>query len=452
MPQEPPERHLRLVLDDDLNLDAASLGAYAGWQAALAEAARAGPPPPRVLLAAHGGLVSQTSGEAFAGHVRELDEAGWTVTFITRTGLEEALDRLTNTHLFSGLVRVVGQLLALYRRSDPAAFFPLGAFSGNASGPVTAPTLDAQAQAREQRLLADLQGLIGSEAAGDSAEVRALVEHWQAHPADLRSAVKSAAQQTAVLLGQHTWQAVQPAVAPLLQGADRDQVSLSVQELRAALATTAAAAADPNALEAYLVEQVIRTVFPPPRTLWQQMKDRMAALVRPGAVGTALLGFLDGLPPLRVALVGHSLGGILLDHLERAAATLTPLRDRVEGVVYLAPANTLAFARQTPRLPHARYALMGLTDAEERTEVGQISPLIAGLYPRTVLYLISNALEDQRGTPLLGMQRYLTADSFRGRFQTVTWVPTPQIQHFTHTGFLSDPAIRAWVRGQLGLA
>ncbi|GAA5532568.1 hypothetical protein [Deinococcus aluminii] len=449
MPQEPPERHLRLVLDDDLNLDAASVGAYAGWRAALAEAARAGPPP-RVLLAAHGGLVSQTSGEAFAGHVRELDGAGWTVTFITRTGLEEALDRLTNTHLFSGLVRVVGQLLGLYRRSDPAAFFPLGAFSGNASGPVTAPALDAQARAREQRLLADLQGLIGS--AGDSAEVRALVEHWRTDPASLRSAVKSAAQQTGVLLGQHTWRAVQPAVAPLLQGTDRGQVSLSVQELGTALATTAAAAADPNALEAYLVEQVIRTVFPPPRTLWEQMKERMAALVRPGAVGTTLLGFLDGLPPVRVTLVGHSLGGILLDHLERVAATLTPLRERVGGVVYLAPANTLAFARQTPRLPHARYALMGLTDAEERTEVGQISPLIAGLYPRTVLYLISNALEDQRDTPLLGMQRYLTADSFRGRFQTVTWVPTPQIRHFTHTGFLSDPAIRAWVRGQLGLA
>lgn len=448
MTQAQPGRHLRLVLDDDLGLEPASEREYGAWKTALGEASRGGPAP-RVLIAAHGGLVSRAAGEEFAGHVRELYAEHWTVTFVTRTGLEDALDRLTNTRLFSGLVSAVGSLVALYRRANPGTFFPSGVVAPEASG---APLLDRHARAQEKRILTHLQTLTRQEFAGESAEVQALARRWQARPGELRSAVRDAARQAGVLLGARTWHSVQPQVGRLRPGPSADHISLTPPELQSALATTAAAAADPDALQAYVVEELIRTVFPPPRTIWQGMKGRMTALLAPGAVGTGLLDFLNGLPQADVSLVGHSLGGLLLDHLQRRAAALSPLRERIVRIVYLAPANTLAFARGTPRLPRALYALMGLSDTEERSEVGQIDPLLGGLYPRTVLYLISNALEDERNTPILGMQRHLSADPLRRRFRTVTWVPTPQIPQVTHDGFLRSPAVRVWIRARLGVS
>lgn len=448
MTQDLPARHLRLVLDDDLRLEAASEREYRAWRAALGSAPEE--PAPRVLIAAHGGLISRAAGEIFAGHVRELYAEYWTVTFITRTGLEEALDRMTNTHLFSGLVAAVSRLAALYRRADPGAFFPGEWAAREAVTPARSPTLNRRTRTQEGRILAHLGTLARPEFAGESAEVQALVRGWQANPGELSAAVRSAARQAGARLGARTWQSVRPQVERLLPRPPGPRVSLTPPELQAALANAAAAAADPNAWQAYVVEELIRTVFPPPRTLWEGMKDRMAALLGPGAVGTGLLEFLNGRSP-HVSLLGHSLGGILLDHLARRAVALSPLRERVARAVYLTPANTLDFARQTPRLPRAEYALMGLTDAEERNEVGQIDPLLSGLYPRTVLYLVSNALEDERGTPILGMQRFLPGDPFHRRFRTVTWVPTPQLPQFTHHGFLETPAVRAWVRERLGV-
>jgi hypothetical protein len=106
------------------------------------------------------------------------------------------------------------------------------------------------------------------------------------------------------------------------------------------------------------------------------------------------------LPRLEVHLVGHSAGSILLGHLMDA------LRERaltVDSCTLYAPACTVQFA-----LDHYEPAMTGgvlrkqdfhvelLSDAREMAD--RVGP-----YGRSLLYLVSRALEDQHKTPILGM-------------------------------------------------
>ena len=106
------------------------------------------------------------------------------------------------------------------------------------------------------------------------------------------------------------------------------------------------------------------------------------------------------LPRLEVHLVGHSAGSILFGHLLDAlgARSLT-----VDSCTLYAPACTVQFA-----LDHYEPAMTGgvlrkqdfhvelLSDAREMADS-------VGPYGRSLLYLVSRALEDQHKTPILGM-------------------------------------------------
>jgi pimeloyl-ACP methyl ester carboxylesterase len=167
-----------------------------------------------------------------------------------------------------------------------------------------------------------------------------------------------------------------------------------------------------------------------------------------------------------IHLVGHSAGSIILASLAQYLGTsrqIPGLRKRglglgVESVTLWAPAATMRLAEETylPLLNSGdlgRMTLFILRDDFERDDA-------AGPYRKSILYLVSNALEDTAriplfrpdGEPLLGMEKFIsnlpsTQKAVASRKVDVVVAPTSNTdpiarrsQAKTHAGFSSDTA------------
>lgn len=157
-----------------------------------------------------------------------------------------------------------------------------------------------------------------------------------------------------------------------------------------------------RAVEAFCEDVLVKSV-------WSQMKQNAeAARTQPKpTLGltveylvrlTADLGAADG---LRVHLVGHSAGSILLGHL---LDVLLSRNVPVASCTLLAPACTVRFARAhygpaiAAGILHADdVAIRILSDDRERADS-------VGPYGKSLLYLVSRALEEHHKMPILGMQ------------------------------------------------
>ncbi len=154
------------------------------------------------------------------------------------------------------------------------------------------------------------------------------------------------------------------------------------------------------------IENVTRPLGGP---LWNEMREDAAlafAAARSAGSQTidALAGALAGrrgADAPRIHLVAHSAGSILFGHLLARAASLP-----IDNLVLFAPACTTAFfgtsiqpaleAGQVQRLHH-----FYLDDGTEQDDN------VAGVYRKSLLYLVSNAFEDRqrKEVPILGLQR-----------------------------------------------
>lgn len=147
------------------------------------------------------------------------------------------------------------------------------------------------------------------------------------------------------------------------------------------------------------------------RALWEQMKQNAEAAVlsgsravidKPGAV--LLCKALGELAEARkgkleIHLVGHSAGSILLGHM------LDLLPGKIASCALYAPACTVEFANATyaaavrgGKLDGRRLRVHVLTDELERADA-------VGPYGKSLLYLVSRALEPVHKTPILGLER-----------------------------------------------
>lgn len=151
--------------------------------------------------------------------------------------------------------------------------------------------------------------------------------------------------------------------------------------------------------------------------MWREMKENARlASKHPDGIGAMALIAQNALAALaahpaserakwEVHVVGHSAGSIFaahaLEHLIRLGAAL-------KSIQFLAPAITIEDYK-TYVMPHVEQrscplpTIFNLSDAAERADT-------VGPYGKSLLYLVSNAFEGQRGKPLLGMTRYLVAD------------------------------------------
>lgn len=198
------------------------------------------------------------------------------------------------------------------------------------------------------------------------------------------------------------------------------------------------------------------------KTLWEEMKHnaRMASTTVDGG----LQQIIDLLPQnAQLHLVGHSAGANLHAYL---ADALDRKQRHIDSCTLWAPACTVALfnANFLPLLKARkidRFSLFTLTDKAEQDDD------CAEIYHKSLLYLVSNALERtphipfrQDGEPLLGLEKYLTGVQAALPPGVLEWVLAPNrqtgrngSQAQRHGDFDDDPAtIEATLARILGVA
>jgi hypothetical protein len=190
----------------------------------------------------------------------------------------------------------------------------------------------------------------------------------------------------------------------------------------------------------------------PGRMVWSEMKENARFACQPRRAGDLLADALQGLATtwgdgLEIHLVGHSAGSIILGHLVEVLAA-RGLASRVASCHLYAPACTVEFANRyyapQPLLMKNLWLDM-LSDQQEKDDN------VAGLYRKSLLYLVSNALEHDQRTPLLGLERVLDpADGgWEGSSQTAqalqAWREVARsVDLGARTGIVVTPRVPTW--------
>nr|WP_298684551.1 C1 family peptidase [uncultured Dongia sp.] len=198
-----------------------------------------------------------------------------------------------------------------------------------------------------------------------------------------------------------------------------------------------------------LIEKAIGSVG---TKLWNEMKaDARLPFDKNRDGEKALKLFVDqltarakaGLPPLQIHLAGHSTGAILIGHLLNALDRVLPAAVHVQSCSLMAPACSIGFFQEhyKPRLGATskaqtridRLKIYCLQDPEEQDDT------VTPLYNKSLLYLVSNAFENERKLPILGMENFkkeagvtLSHFAFADKASTETRAKT-------HGGFDNDP-------------
>lgn len=147
------------------------------------------------------------------------------------------------------------------------------------------------------------------------------------------------------------------------------------------------------------------------KPIWSEMKENAALALAASRGGELLIKALVDLislwgDQLEIHLIGHSAGSIWLGHLisglqaGKGAAEKSAL-DWVKSVHLYAPACTVDFA-------NTHYGASGIlprTYISLLSDQRELDDNTAYVYRKSLLYLVSNALEVDRRTPILGLQR-----------------------------------------------
>ena len=157
------------------------------------------------------------------------------------------------------------------------------------------------------------------------------------------------------------------------------------------------------------------------RPLWSEMKENAELAFAQRRGGDVLLDAMQALAGIwgeqfELHLVGHSAGAIAIGHLLAALAGRQHagrdggLGARMASVSLYAPACSVAFANRHYAADSTlmeRLHLDVLSDPIERADT------VGPIYRKSLLYLVSNALEADLHTPILGLDR-INDESYSG--------------------------------------
>ena len=140
------------------------------------------------------------------------------------------------------------------------------------------------------------------------------------------------------------------------------------------------------------------------RPLWSEMKENAELAALSGRGGDLLSGALKALASgwgdaFELHLVGHSAGSIALGRLLANFAG-KDLDRHVRSVHLYAPACTVEFAN---RYYAAAPAIMDNLYLDILSDTREQDDNVAGIYRKSLLYLVSNALEADKRMPILGL-------------------------------------------------
>jgi hypothetical protein len=141
-------------------------------------------------------------------------------------------------------------------------------------------------------------------------------------------------------------------------------------------------------------------------------------------------------------VVAHSAGSILFAH---AVEILCSLGIPFKTLQFFAPAvridEFVTYALPAIKSGRCPKATMYILDAQQELDD------TVGPYGKSLLWLVSNAFEDKRGTPLLGMKHYINAETNLRKSALVEVIESvgkratgAQCMSETHGGFDNDPA------------
>ncbi|MBU1568410.1 MAG: C1 family peptidase [Proteobacteria bacterium] len=165
-----------------------------------------------------------------------------------------------------------------------------------------------------------------------------------------------------------------------------------------------------------LIEDFVRKPVTP---IWEEMKNDAFLpfeLQKKGKISDGLLvikAFAEAFQDthIKIHLAGHSTGAVLLGHLLHALDTLGR-PDLIDSCSLMAPACSIDFYKEhyEPRLQKQSKGkeLTGLPDLTlyNLSEQLEKDDNVVLVYRKSLLYLVSRALERQIDKPLLGMQCY----------------------------------------------
>ena len=210
-----------------------------------------------------------------------------------------------------------------------------------------------------------------------------------------------------------------------------------------------------------LIEKAVRSLG---TRLWDEMKSDARLPFEPRGAGETTLRLLveqwarraSANRPMKLHLVGHSTGAVLIGHLLAALDRTVAKRTTVASCSLMAPACSMEFfqAHYRPRLGAAatavtrieRLKIYNLDDQAERSDS------VTALYNKSLLYLVSNAFEPTTGAekakPLLGLAKY--ADRIGTSLLDIAYAPASKATHSTsHGGFDNDPATLNDILGRI---
>jgi hypothetical protein len=380
----------------------------------------------RLVLYFHGGLVSEQQGRALAERLTRqyAPSPAIPVTIVWQTApleiLKSNLQKLRDTKLF--------QKLLAWAIEQAAAYLGLGGGGGRGSGSelVSHEEVELLLKSEEGIVQLDQQleaaratsGGRGGSSSGDESDL--------------------VAEENNLALRLQTKIASDPELLDLIEGDEVGATSLQQQLKRepgakgVSIATVAfflgkvtfaivrrRLRGTDNGLLPTAVEELLRAAYLTElgKSIWDGIKDAADSMWRDDGeqprvstdhVGGYLLRRLEALqkrrPEFLIDVVGHSAGAIAICHMLQAirgqgrAITL-------RNVTFLAPACRLdlfadAVARNSAL--KARFRMFNLSDDREKQD-----KLVPILYPRSLLYFVSGALEAEAGAALAGLERHL---------------------------------------------
>lgn len=368
----------------------------------------------------HGGLIAESDGKRISDKMRAVYEAAGShpVTFIWETGLVETITRNLNTiyqtdlfqkvlvwvikkaakklGLGSGAKGVGTELTSAQVDAELAKDFPfdeigVGEGARGGAGPVTQADLDRYEEETRAELEEDMD---------QDDEFKAILASGEAGTvlADLDR------------------------LAPPLE--DRQKGVLTLVRAAATVAKVAVRVLrrfvnkHDHGFYPTVIEEILRELYlaDAGAWMWGGMKRAAEDMWLPnanltGADRHAGRYFLEGLVRLQqrtgltVDLIGHSAGSIAICQLfQTAAADQLPLK--VRHVLLLAPAaRSDLFHKEIALHPERFMSLRTFTMADRFESQDRLA---GPIYTRSLLYLISGALEDGDDVPVVGMERYLS--------------------------------------------
>jgi hypothetical protein len=179
---------------------------------------------------------------------------------------------------------------------------------------------------------------------------------------------------------------------------------------------------------------------------WREMKlDAARAFAAANAAGLATMKTLltanAALPePRPVHFIGHSAGSILIAELLAQLGRIGDGRQKIASVSLMAPACTVDVYKNAyvPALRGANPVVRklrqyNLTDRREQDDS------LLGVYQKSLLYIVSNAFEERKEMPLLGMEKFSGTTPLAGD-HVIYYAgrDTARTDSFSHGGFDND--------------